>query len=254
MEFLADRRPSSSTAPIWTTDGGINMPLNEVVMDDPKTTPFERRFNPYDFNGGTTVCLSGEDFAIAAGCTRMSTGYEILSRSVSKLATLSDKTILASVGCISDVIQLNKMISAKYFQYEQSSGKVMSSSAASQLLSVTLYSRRFFPYYAFCMIAGLDGEGKGAVYGYDAVGSYKRDDYGVMGTGQNYIMPLLDNLVGHKNRLDEKKPLTLDEAISIIKTCFVVATERDIHTGDSVEIKIITRAGIRTEVFDLKKD
>ena len=37
--------------------------------------------------------------------------------------------------------------------------------------------------------------GKGAVYGYDAVGSYKRDDYGCMGSGQNYIMPILDNLV-----------------------------------------------------------
>ena len=37
--------------------------------------------------------------------------------------------------------------------------------------------------------------GKGAVYGYDAVGSYKRDDYGAMGTGQNFVMPILDNLV-----------------------------------------------------------
>ena len=39
-------------------------------------------------------------------------------------------------------------------------GKKMSSSAAAQLLSVTLYYRRFFPYYAFNMIAGLDENGK----------------------------------------------------------------------------------------------
>ncbi len=37
--------------------------------------------------------------------------------------------------------------------------------------------------------------GKGAVYGYDAVGSFKRDDYGAMGSGQNFVVPLLDNLV-----------------------------------------------------------
>ena len=71
----------------------------------------------------------------------------------------------------------------------------MSTSAVAQLLSVTLYYRRFFPYYAFCMVGGLDENGKGAVYGYDAVGSYKRDDYGCMGSGQNFIMPILDNLV-----------------------------------------------------------
>ncbi len=71
----------------------------------------------------------------------------------------------------------------------------MSSPAIAQLLSVTLYYRRFFPYYAFCMVGGVDEEGKGAVYGYDAVGSYKRDEYGCMGSGQNFIMPILDNLV-----------------------------------------------------------
>ncbi len=46
----------------------------------------------------------------------------------------------------------------------------------------------------------------------------------------------------------------LQEAVNIIKTVFIAATERDIHTGDSVEIKIITRDGVRTEVMDLKKD
>ena len=37
--------------------------------------------------------------------------------------------------------------------------------------------------------------GVGAVYGYDAVGSFKRDEYGAMGSGQNFIMPILDNVV-----------------------------------------------------------
>lgn len=80
-------------------------------------------------------------------------------------------------------------------RYEHSHAVEMSGSAVAQLLSVTLYYRRFFPYYAFCMVGSLDEKGRGAVYGYDAVGSFKRDEYGCMGSGQNYIMPILDNLV-----------------------------------------------------------
>lgn len=44
--------PSSS---MWTSEGDVLMPLSGLqtpAVDSVKTTPFERRFNPYDFNGG----------------------------------------------------------------------------------------------------------------------------------------------------------------------------------------------------------
>mmetsp|Transcript_33 Transcript_33/g.48 ORF Transcript_33/g.48 Transcript_33/m.48 type:complete len:255 (+) Transcript_33:47-811(+) len=254
MEFAHQATGRSAPAAVWTSDGAVNMPLGNIEVDAVKTTPFERRFNPYDFNGGTTVVIAGDDFVVCAGCTRISTGYEILSRNQSKLFTLTDNTVLTAAGCISDITTLRRMLGARLTQYEHSHGTMMSSPAAAQLLSVTLYYRRFFPYYAFCMIGGLDENGKGAVYGYDAVGSYKRDDYGCMGSGQNYIMPILDNLIGHKNRLDKKLTLSADEVVAMVKDIFVVATERDIYTGDSVEIKVIKAGGISTEVFPLKTD
>lgn len=61
--------------------------------------------------------------------------------------------------------------------------------------------------------------------------------------------------IGHKNRLDEKRPLSAEEVVAIVKDVFVIATERDIYTGDSVEIKVL-RKGVQpvTEVFALKTD
>ena len=41
-----------TAVPMWTSEGNVEIPLQQVGMDAVKTTPFERRFNPYDFNGG----------------------------------------------------------------------------------------------------------------------------------------------------------------------------------------------------------
>lgn len=50
MEFT---KASAPQLPIFNSEGKNGMNLDSVLIDGPvKTTPFERRFNPYDFNGG----------------------------------------------------------------------------------------------------------------------------------------------------------------------------------------------------------
>lgn len=48
--------------------------------------------------------------------------------------------------------------------------------------------------------------------------------------------------------------VALDKAIDIVKDAFTVAGERDIYTGDAVEIWVIKKEGIERSEFALKKD
>jgi 20S proteasome alpha/beta subunit len=65
-----------------------------------------RGFSPYDFNGGTVAAVAGPDYCVIAADTRLSSGYEILSRNVTKIHPFTDNAFLASSGCKTDVDQL----------------------------------------------------------------------------------------------------------------------------------------------------
>ncbi len=78
-----------------------------------------------------------------------------------------------------------------------SGGGLIGVRSVANLLQQILYGLRSFPYYAFCVVAGLDrrrrgGEKEGAVYVYDAIGSYERVAVCCAGTGRELLQPILD--------------------------------------------------------------
>lgn len=216
-------------------------------------------WSPYDDNGGTVVAVAGNDYCIVAASTRMSTGYSILTRNKSKILRLNPKCVVASAGMQADAATLHKVLHSRHVTYQFNHRRPMSCPATAQLLSNTLYYKRFFPYYTFNLCAGLDDEGRGAVYTYDAIGSYERVGYGCQGSGKELIQPVLDNQLKAASPLALPQQqwlssLPLEQAVDLVKGAFVSAGERDIYTGDDVEILIMTKDGIKVDSLELKRD
>lgn len=219
----------------------------------------QHRFSPYDWNGGSVVSIAGDDFCVIACDKRLATGYNIKSRNIDRAFKLSDKTIIACGGCHADVQALYNNLKYRAVMYKFNHGVDMSTVAAAQLLSNTLYYKRFFPYYALAVVAGLDDEGKGYCAGYDAVGSYlrSRDGYTANGSAAAIAMPILDNAfgkIGVSSGLENKPKYSKDEVVEVVKDVFITIGERDIMCGDAVDIFAITKSGTEHQVFQLKAD
>ncbi|KAH0842436.1 hypothetical protein AYO21_10741 [Fonsecaea monophora] len=234
----------------------------------------QHAFYPYTDNGGSTLGITGADFAILAGDTRSTSGYNINSRYVPKLFRIgedgsdeqSSRIVLAVVGFAADGNALKERLDAIVKMYKYQHNKPMSVKACAQRLSTILYQKRFFPYYVHAILGGLDEDGKGALYSYDPVGSYEREQCRAAGAAASLIMPFLDNQVNYKNQyipasgvgLDLKQrpieSLPKDVVVGLVKDAFTSATERHIEVGDGLQMLVITKDGIEETLTPLKRD
>jgi 20S proteasome subunit beta 6 len=228
----------------------------------------------YTDNGGSTLAIAGDNFAILAGDTRSTSGYNINTRYEPKVFKIggSDSTqrdatlILSVVGFAADANALKERLDTVVKLYRYQHGKAMTVKAAAQRLSIILYQKRFFPYYAHAILGGLDEEGKGAVYSYDPVGSYEREQCRAGGAAASLIMPFLDSQVNFKNQYEpgsgvghnlkerEKVLLGRDVVEDLVKDAFDSAVERHIEVGDGLLMMVITKDGIEEIYKPLKQD
>jgi len=214
-------------------------------------------FSPYQDNGGSVVAVAGKDFCVVASDTRFGLGYSIPARKVSRNLILTDQVVLATAGMQADTSTLHKVLRTRLRMYQQNHGKPMSLPAVAQMLGNTLYYKRFFPYYTFNVVGGVDESGEGYVYGYDAIGSNEKVKVVCTGAAQSLIQPVLDNQVDGKQLqmgAAPPAPLSLQQTVDLVKDCFSSAGEREIYTGDFVEICKITQTGVEVELFELKLD
>ena len=173
---------------------------------------------------------------------------------MTKVTQLTSKCVIATSGMRADMDVLHKTLKAHIFNYKARFNKEPSTESLAQLLSTTLYYRRFFPYYTFNLLCGLRKEGDGVIYGYDAVGSFDSINYGAQGSGQQLLMPVLDNQFKGHNHLKPEKVDDAAKALVISKDVMNSCAERDIYTGDALEHFTITKDGIHYERSGLRVD
>lgn len=219
-------------------------------LDNNNKSSSEPKFNPYEDNSGTSLSLKYDNFIIVASDTRMCSPSGIYSRDTPKIFRINN-FLMTITGFYADGYELYNQLLFRVKEYEATNPITIHSLA--NLCSKILYSKRFFPYYAYVSLSGFC-ENKPYVYGYDCIGSYESVNCICNGSGAPLIQPLLDSFIDKKNWHGEKENIDLDKAIEIVIKAFDSCCERDVKTGDYMDLYVIMEGEIKKERIELRHD
>jgi proteasome beta subunit len=193
--------------------------------------------------GATTLGMVCRDGVVLASEKRFSLGSLIMSKSAKKVFIITDKIGAACAGLTSDFQILIRLIKASVNIYKLDMKKSISTKAAAKLMSNILFQRKWLPFITDTIVAGFD-DGEPHLYTLDLVGSLIDEKYAAVGTGAKVAIGVLEAKYNDRISVEEGKEL----ALSAIKA----ASERDIASGEGIDILVIKNSGYEEFNFPLK--
>ncbi|WP_455368460.1 archaeal proteasome endopeptidase complex subunit beta [[Eubacterium] cellulosolvens] len=193
--------------------------------------------------GATTVGIIYRDGVLLASERRVSYGYFVMSKSARKVFKITDTIGAACAGLVSDMQILAKEASAYANIYAYENDHPISVKATAKMIGSLLFQRRLMPYITQTIIGGIDQDGP-SLYVLDLLGSVLPDKYAAVGSGTEISIGVLED--------EYKDNMSLDEAKDLMKRAIKAALARDAASGGDVDLLIISKEGIKTEIITLK--
>lgn len=197
--------------------------------------------------GTTTIGLVCRDGIILGADRRASAGYMVSDKKAKKVHKVNDEMALTIAGLVSDAQLLTKIIKAQLKLIEIRKGKKSTLKQAANLLAGLVYGnvRRMSMIQSIVgfLLGGKDDKGF-HLYMIGIDGSLSEmDDYVCDGSGMMFATGVLE--------ANYKKNMSIDEGIKLAVQVLNVAMQRDIATGNGIDILTITKEGVN---FVLRKE
>jgi proteasome beta subunit len=192
--------------------------------------------------GTTTVGIKADGGVVMATDMRASLGGMVSSKDVQKVEEIHPRGALTIAGSVSAAQNLISTLRAETSLYEARRGSDMSMEALSTLTGNLLRSGAFLIVQP--ILGGVDDEGA-HIYSIDALGGTTEEEYTVTGSGSQYALGVLEQ------EYDDE--VTIDEAKTIAAKAIQSAVERDLASGNGINVAVVTDDGVeitRYKEFD----
>lgn len=197
--------------------------------------------------GTTTVGLVCKEGIILGADRRASAGYMVADKKAQKVIKINDEMAITIAGLVSDAQLLSKIIRAQLKLLELRKSKKSTVKQAANLLSGLVYGsvRRLSMVQSIVgfLLAGKDNTGF-HLYNIGIDGSLAQmEDYVCDGSGMMFATGVLE--------ANYRKNMSLDEGVKLTIQTLNAAMQRDIATGNGIDIMTITNEGVQ---FVLRKE
>ncbi|BAB65301.1 MULTISPECIES: archaeal proteasome endopeptidase complex subunit beta [Sulfurisphaera] len=187
----------------------------------------------------TALGIKLNDGIILAAERRLSYGGFVLSRSAKKVFKIG-RFGIAGAGIMGDIQTLTRLMNVEIKYYEMYNNKPISVKAAAKLLSVILYQYKWTPFISELLFGGVDDEGP-KLFVLDPIGSLIEDNYAAVGSGARVAIGVLES--------EYDPSMNLDKGKEIVLKALKAAIERDVTSGDGIDILTIKRDNTSSEDF-----
>ena len=190
------------------------------------------------YQGTTTVGAVCSDGVILGTDTRATMGNYVASKTAKKVYKITDSlamTIAGGVAVAQRIVDILK-INARLFEFEK--GRPMPVSAAARLVSNILFSNRSvgMPLPLQALIGGFDETGP-HVFNLDPFGSLTEEKVVSTGSGSPFAYGVLEDKFKEDSSVEEMLPVVVSAVDSAMK--------RDVASGDSFDVAVISKEGFR---------
>ena len=191
--------------------------------------------------GTTTLALQCKGGIILAADKRATSGYLISHKKFNKILNITDNIAVTVAGTVSDVQLLAKYIKAELKLKLIRTDRESTVKEAANLLSMLVYNNirklSLIPGISHFLIGGKDEEGF-HIYDLAPDGSIiEVDDYTTSGSGSVMVYGVLETLY--------KENMSVDEGVKLAVKSINAAVQRDIASGDGIDIVSITKDGVK---------
>ena len=191
--------------------------------------------------GTTTLALQCKEGIVLAADKRATSGYLISHKKFEKILNITENIAVTVAGTVSDVQLLAKYIRAELKLKLIRTDRESTVKEAANLLSMMVYNNirklSLIPGISHFLIGGKDEEGF-HIYDLAPDGSIVVvDDYTTSGSGSVMVYGVLETLY--------HKKVSVEEGIKLAVKSINAAVQRDVASGDGIDIVTITKDGVK---------